>query len=36
MNLMEIGWEILDWIQVAQDRNKWRTLMNTVMNVRVQ
>jgi hypothetical protein len=28
----EIGWEDVDWMHLAQDRDKWRALMNTVMN----
>jgi hypothetical protein len=35
MDLREIGWRSVDWIQLAQDRNRWRTLVNTVMNLRV-
>jgi hypothetical protein len=35
MDLMEIGWGSVDWIQLAQDRDRWRTLVNTVMNLRV-
>jgi hypothetical protein len=35
MDLREIGWEIVDWIQLAQDRNRWRPILNTVMNLRV-
>jgi hypothetical protein len=31
----EIGWDGVDWIGLAQDRAKWRALMNSVMNVRV-
>jgi uncharacterized NAD(P)/FAD-binding protein YdhS len=34
MDLREIGWNGMDWIDVAQDRNKWRALVNTVMNLR--
>jgi hypothetical protein len=33
MNLREIGWGSMAWIDVAQDRNQWRTLVNTVMNL---
>jgi hypothetical protein len=33
--LKEIGWEDMDWIHVAQDRNQWLALVNTVMNLRV-
>jgi hypothetical protein len=35
MDLREIGWEGRDWIELAQDRDKWRDLVNTVMNLRV-
>jgi hypothetical protein len=31
-DLMEIGWWSVDWIQLAQDRDRWRALVNTVMN----
>jgi hypothetical protein len=32
MDLSEIGWEDLDRIRVAQDRDKWRALVNKEMN----
>jgi hypothetical protein len=35
MNLREIGWDGMDWIELAQDRDQWRALVNTVMNLRV-
>jgi hypothetical protein len=35
MNLTAIGWDAMDWIDVAQDRDQWRALVNTVMNLRV-
>jgi hypothetical protein len=35
MDLGEIGWDGRDWIDLAQDRNQWRALVNTVMNLRV-
>jgi hypothetical protein len=35
MDLREIGWDGMDWIDLAQDREKWRTLVNEVMNLRV-
>jgi hypothetical protein len=35
MDLLEIGWGGVDWIGLAQDRNKWTALMNEVMNLRV-
>jgi hypothetical protein len=35
MDLREIGWGGMDWIDVAQDRDRWRALVNTVMKLRV-
>jgi hypothetical protein len=35
MDLMEIGWAGVEWIQLAQDRNRWRAVVNAVMNLRV-
>jgi hypothetical protein len=35
MDLEEIVWDGMDWIQLAQDRDRWRALVNTVMNLRV-
>jgi hypothetical protein len=35
LDLTELIWEIVDWIHVAQDRDQWRALVNTVMNLRV-
>jgi hypothetical protein len=35
MDLREIGWDGVDWIDVAQDRDQWRALVNTVLNLRV-
>jgi hypothetical protein len=35
MNVREIGLGNMDWIDLAQDREQWRTLVSTVMNVRV-
>jgi hypothetical protein len=35
MDLPEVGWEDMDCIGVAQDREKWRALENAVMNLRV-
>jgi hypothetical protein len=31
MYLGDIGWGIMDWIEVAQDRDQWKDLVNTVM-----
>jgi hypothetical protein len=30
-----MGWDGKDWIDLAQDSNQWRALVNTVMNIRV-
>jgi hypothetical protein len=35
MDLREIGWDGMDWIELAQDRDQWRVLVSTVMNLRV-
>jgi hypothetical protein len=35
MDLREIGCDVMDWIDVAQDRVQWRALVNKVMNIRV-
>jgi hypothetical protein len=35
MDLREIGWVDMDWMELAQDRDQWRALVNTVMNHRV-
>jgi hypothetical protein len=35
MDLKEIGWSGMDWFDLAQDRDQWRALVNTVMNFRV-
>jgi len=35
MDLQEAGYVVMDWIQLAQDRDRWRALMNAVMNLRV-
>jgi hypothetical protein len=35
MNLREIGWDGMDWIDLAQDRDQWRAIVNTIMNLRV-
>jgi hypothetical protein len=33
MDLREIGWDDMDWIDLAQDRDQWRALVNAVMNL---
>jgi hypothetical protein len=35
MELREIGWGSVDWIQLAQDRDRWWAVVKTVMNLRV-
>jgi hypothetical protein len=35
MDLREIGWEIVDWMHLAQDRDQWQVLVKTVMSFRV-
>jgi hypothetical protein len=34
-DILEVGWGGVDWIGLAQDRGKWRALVNAVMNLRV-
>jgi hypothetical protein len=35
IDLGEVGWGDVDWIDLAQDRNRWRALVNLVLNLRV-
>jgi hypothetical protein len=35
MDLKEIGWDGVDWMDMAQDRDQWRALVNTVSKLRV-
>jgi hypothetical protein len=33
MDLRGIGWDGMDWIDLAHDRDQWRVLVNTIMNL---
>jgi hypothetical protein len=35
MDLVEVGWSDVDWIGLAQDRDRWRALVNSILNLRV-
>jgi hypothetical protein len=35
MDLVKVGWGYVDWIGLAQDRNRWRALVNLALNLRV-
>jgi hypothetical protein len=35
MDLVEVGWGDVDWIGLALDRNRWRALVNPVLNLQV-
>jgi hypothetical protein len=35
MDLKEVGWKIVDWMHLAQDKDQWWAIFNTVMNLRV-
>jgi hypothetical protein len=34
MDLQEVGWESMDWINLVRDRNRWLAVFNAVMNLR--
>jgi len=35
MDHREVGWEAMDWIDLAEDRDRWQALVNAVINLRV-
>ena len=35
MDLREVKWGCVDWMELAQDRDRWRALVSAVMNLRV-
>jgi hypothetical protein len=35
MDLREIGWDVMDWIDMAQDGDQWRAVVNMVLNLGV-
>jgi len=35
VDIQEVGYQDMDWIEPAQDRDRWRALVNAVMNLRV-
>jgi hypothetical protein len=34
MDLQEVGGKSMDWIELAEDSNRWRALVNAIMNIR--
>jgi hypothetical protein len=36
MDLQEVGCRVMDWIGLAQNRGRWRAIVNAVMNLRLQ
>jgi hypothetical protein len=35
MDLGKIGWEVVEWVHLAQNREQWRAIVSMVMNLRV-
>jgi len=35
MDLQKLGWELMGWIDLAQDRDRWQALVNMVMSLQV-
>jgi hypothetical protein len=35
MDIREIGWGVMDWIDLAEDRDQWRALVNTLIKLQV-
>jgi len=35
MDLQEVGWGVMDWTDLAQDRGRWWTLLSVVINLRI-
>jgi hypothetical protein len=36
MNLLDVGWGVMDWIDLAQNRDRWWALVNALLNLRIQ
>jgi hypothetical protein len=35
IDLGEVGWDVVGWIGLAKDRNRWRAVVNSILNLRV-